>query len=136
MKTKIVSVQIGNRVEQFANAADAKNWAAKWGGEILAANDSAVEKLGTQTARPTRSPGLLTLLGLPANASDGEFSTAWTANKNRATPLDAPAVWEALVRLKMRESKGTLNRTAAESICHARYSKLSQAALRGISGVR
>lgn len=128
MKTEPVRVRINDRIESFANAQAAQAYARKWGGEILAANEpAAIQKLGSFSSLPVYSPGVCALLGLPAGATQTEFSTAYKANGNQSAVLKTAAVREALIQLAMREQ--SFSRVRAEAYALARYPKLHPSAL-------
>jgi len=96
--TKITSVKIRNRIEQFTNETDARSYAKKHGGEILL-SANAGDGIGTQSSMPTRNPFLCTLLGLSTAAlsTPREIETAFEANGNKSSPRDCDKIVNALI---------------------------------------
>ena len=96
--TKITSVKIRNRIEQFTNETDARSYAKKHGGEILLSANAA-DGVGTQTSMPVKSPGLCTLLGLSivALSTPEELECAYSANGGTSSPRDCDKIVNALI---------------------------------------
>lgn len=102
MKTEIVQVQVGSRIESFANCESAKNYCRKWGGKILANEDpgaGAARPIAESDHFPTPSPGLCNLLGLSTTslAEPSELKAAWESNGRRSSPADHEKIKFALV---------------------------------------
>lgn len=77
---------------------------------------SAIENSST-----TAGPGNNVLLGLPTDASQEEFDTAYKANGNVFTPFSPGKVFDALVEL---QGKGGVDREAAMEAAKQRFSDL------------
>jgi hypothetical protein len=132
--TKITSVKIRNRVEQFTNETDAKAFAKKHGGEILAAN-AADGGIGTQSSIPTRSPGLCTLLGLGIVAlnTSGEIECAYSSNGDKSSPRDTDKIVNGLIAFWRTRLGSDVDSTV--KFLQERHPLLFPAALARVSGL-
>jgi hypothetical protein len=134
MKTKITSVKVRGRVEQFTNEADARSYAKKHGGTILAAN--AADGIGTQTSMPVKSPGLCALLGLSISAlnTPGELECAYSANGGTSSPRDTDKIVNALISFWRTRRGGDVD--DAMQFLQKKHPLLFNSSLAKVSGLR
>jgi hypothetical protein len=74
-------------------------------------------------SEPAPNPQNKALLGLPADATQDEFSAAWKATRGITSPRNSVAIFSALVSLMMGKDA---NRTAATSRARERYPLLDR----------
>jgi hypothetical protein len=103
------------RPDLVARMSEANNTSKAAAANVALSNDLPSE--------PVANPQNKMLLGLPADATSDEFSTAWKATRGFTSPRNSLAIFSALVSLMMGKD---VNRTTATSRARERYPLLDR----------